>query len=63
MGFNKRILRKENIILNIDNLERYLSADAIIISDDFSGKVFDMFCNGVNVEEIIKYIKENSDES
>jgi hypothetical protein len=60
MGFNKRILKKENIILNIDNLERYLSADAIIISDDFSGEVFDMFCKGINVEEIIKYIKENN---
>jgi hypothetical protein len=59
MGFNKRILRKENIILNIDNLERYLSVDAIIISDDFSAKVFDMFRENKDMEEIINYINKN----
>jgi hypothetical protein len=59
MGFNKRILKKENIILNINNLERYLSADAIIISDDFSGKVFDMFRENKDMEEIINYINKN----
>jgi hypothetical protein len=59
MGFNKRILRKDNIINNLDNLSRYLSADAIIISDDFSNEVFKMFCEGKTEDEIIKYINKN----
>jgi hypothetical protein len=59
MRFNKRILRKDNIINNLDNLSRYLSADAIIISDDFSNEVFKMFCEGKTEDEIIKYINKN----
>lgn len=59
MGFNKRILKKDNIINNIDNLSSYLFADAIIISDDFSKEVFKMYCDGKTDDEIIKYINKN----
>jgi hypothetical protein len=59
MGFNKRILKKDNIINNLDNLSRYLSADAIIVSDDFSNEVFKMYCDGKTEEEIINYINKN----
>jgi hypothetical protein len=59
MGFSKRILKKDNIINNIDNIERYLSADAIITSDDFSREVYKMYCDGRTEDEIIKYINKN----
>jgi hypothetical protein len=59
MGFNKRILKKDNIINNIDNLSRYLFADAIIINDDFSREVYKMYCEGKTEDEIIKYINNN----
>jgi hypothetical protein len=59
MGFNKRILKKDNIINNIDNLSRYLFADAIIINDNFSREVYKMYCEGKTEDEIIKYINNN----
>lgn len=48
MGFNKRILKKDNIINNVDNIFRYLSADAIITTDEFSSEVFKMYCEDKN---------------
>jgi hypothetical protein len=59
MGFRKRILKKDNIINNIDNLSSYLFADAIILTDDFSKEVFKMYCEGKTDDEIIKYINKN----
>ncbi len=60
MGFNKRLLKKENIINNINNLSNYLSKpDAIITTDEFSREVYRMFSNNVSEEEIINYIKNN----
>ena len=60
MGFNKRFLRKENIISNIDNLMNYLgNADAVFITDKFSEEVYRMYTNNVTEEEIINYIKNN----
>lgn len=56
MGFNKRILKKENILNNINNLMKYLDADAIICTDDFSRKVYRLFQEGFSEEEIINLI-------
>jgi cytochrome c-type biogenesis protein CcmH/NrfF len=62
MGFHKRRLKKSNIILQKENIIRYLSADAILISDDFSYNVYKLYSEGKSEEEIIKYINENQDE-
>ena len=60
MSFNKRILRKENIVSNIDNLMNYLgNADAVFLTDEFSKEVYNMFTNNVSEEELIKYIENN----
>jgi hypothetical protein len=59
MGFNKRILKKDNIINNVDNIYRYLSADAIFTTDEFSREVFKMYCEDKTQDEIIKYINKN----
>jgi hypothetical protein len=59
MGFNKRILKKDNIINNVDNICRYLSADAIFTTDEFSREVFKMYCEDKTQDEIIKYINKN----
>jgi len=58
MGFNKRVLKKENILNNLENLMKYLSADAIICTDDFSRKVYRMFTEGFTEEEIINIINK-----
>jgi hypothetical protein len=62
MGFNKRVLKKDNIIKNIDILPIYLSADAIITTDDFSREVYKMYCDGKTKEEIINYINNNNED-
>lgn len=58
MGFNKRILKKENILKNLPNLMTYLDADAIICTDDFSRKVYRMYTEGFTKEEIINVINK-----
>jgi hypothetical protein len=58
MGFNKRFLKKENILNNLDNLMTYLDADAVICTDEFSRKVYRLFNEGKSEEEIIKLINE-----
>ena len=58
MGFNKRFLKKENILINLENLMNYLSADAIICTDDFSRKIYRMYTEGFTKEEIINIINK-----
>ena len=58
MSFNKRILKKENILKNTHDLMRYLDADAIICTDDFSRKVYRMYGEGFSKEEIINVINK-----
>ena len=58
MGFNKRFLKKENIILHLNDLFTYLNADAVICTDDFSRKVYRMYEEGFTKEEIINVINK-----
>jgi hypothetical protein len=58
MSFNKRILKKENILNHTHDLMRYLDADAIICTDDFSRKVYRMFVEKSTKEEIITVINK-----
>ena len=58
MSFNKRFIKKENILRNLDNLFTYLDADAIICTDDFSRKVYRMYTEGFTKEEIINIINQ-----
>lgn len=58
MSFNKRILKKENILLHLNDLMTYLNSDAIICTDDFSRKVYRMFSEGFRKEEIINLINK-----
>jgi hypothetical protein len=59
MGFNKRLLKKDNILLNLHHIMDYLSADAIFCTDDFSRKVYRLYNEGFSEKEIINYINEN----
>jgi hypothetical protein len=59
MGFNKRFLKKENILIHLKNIMAYLDADAVFCKDEFSHNVYKMFNEGKTKEEIIKYINEN----
>ena len=58
MGFNKRILKKENILKNLPNLMTYLDADAIICTDVFSRELYGLFRIGSSKEEIINLINK-----
>ena len=58
MGFNKRFLKKENILIHLNDIMTYLNADAIICTDDFSRKVYRMYTEGLTKEEIINVINK-----
>lgn len=58
MGFNKRILKKENILINLNNLMKYLDTDAVICTDDFSRQVYRLFNEGKSKQEIINQINK-----
>jgi len=58
MGFNKRFLKKENILKNIPNIMKYLDVDAIVCTDDFSIQVYRLFDEGKSKEEIINLINK-----
>jgi hypothetical protein len=59
MSFNKRFLKKENILIHLKDIMNYLDADAVMCTDEFSRNVYRMYSAGKNEEEIIKYINEN----
>jgi hypothetical protein len=58
MSFNKRFLKKENILIHLKDIMSYLDADAIICTDDFSRKVYRMYTEGFTKEEIINVINK-----
>ena len=58
MSFNKRFLKKENILNHLDDLMNYLDADAIICTDYFSRKVYRMYIEKFPQEEIINIINK-----
>jgi hypothetical protein len=58
MGFNKRFLKKENILKNLHHIMIYLDADAIICTDEFSKKVYQEFQNNPNEKDIIDFINK-----
>jgi len=59
MGFNKRFLKKENILIHLNDIMTYLDADAVMSTDEFSRNVYRMFNEGKSEEEILKYINKN----
>ena len=66
MGFNKRYINKENVIMKykegLESLVRYISmSDCLIIEDEFSEQVVDIVMNDdgyIAVEKIEKMIAE-----
>ena len=55
MGFNKRFVSKEiidNVFKNKTSLEEIFRADAFIIMDEYSSKVFELFKRGMTDDEI-----------
>jgi len=57
MGFHKRRLNKENLMSRyldggIENIKQYIRSDAIMISDDFSCKIFDLLCDEMEEDAI-----------
>jgi hypothetical protein len=63
MGFNKRFLKKEGILSNLENIMEYLDVDAAYLTDKFSIEIYRMFNSGKSKEEIINRINEIKDDS
>ncbi len=61
-GFNKRFYSKKGILMNLDNIMKYLDSDAAYLTDDFSVIIYRMFNEGKTEEEILKKIKELNNE-
>lgn len=61
MGFNKRFLKKEGILLNLENIMEYLDVDAVYLTDEFSVEIYRMFNSGKTKEEILNKINEIKD--
>ena len=58
MGLNKRFLKKENILKNLDYIINYLNVDILFCTDEFSVQVYNFYKNGRTKEEIINYINK-----
>ena len=58
MGLNKRFLKKENILNNIDNILNYFNVDILYCTDEFSMQVYNFYKKGKTKEEIINYINK-----
>ena len=59
MGFNKRFIKFENILYRLKNnepLTNYFSADALLLTDEKSKKIYDLHNNGMEDSEILKII-------
>jgi hypothetical protein len=59
MSFNKRILKKENILIHLNDIMTYLNTDAVLCTDEFSRNVYRMFTEGKDKKEITNYINKN----
>ena len=58
MGLNKRFLKKENILNNIDNILNYFNVDILFCTVEFSMQVYNFYKKGKTKEEIINYINK-----
>ena len=58
MSLNKRFLKKENILKNLDNIINYLNVDILFCTDEFSVQVYNFYKEGRTQEEIINYINK-----
>jgi arginine deiminase len=59
MGFNKRFLKKENILIHLNDIMTYLNTDVVLCTDEFSRNVYRMFTEGKDKKEITNYINKN----
>ena len=60
MGFNKRIVNKENILdafKNNTSLKQLFNADAIIFLDEYSSEVYKLFTQGMVDKDIFKTLE------
>ena len=70
MGFYKRFINKENLALQyeaggLDNVKRYFSADALLISDDESSDILDLLNENkdAEAEELLKVLVNKEDKN
>jgi transcriptional regulator len=62
MGFHRRIINNSVTIsyLEKNKLDELYSSESLIFMDEISSKVFELFKNGLNTEEIKNKIYENN---
>jgi hypothetical protein len=61
MGFNKKFISENMInehIINQESLEELFNADAFIFTDNVSSRVYQLFCDGMSIDNITNEIKK-----
>ena len=58
MGFNKRFLSQKGILNNLDNIMKYLDADAVYLTDEFSRNVYKIYNSAGSETEVRKKIEQ-----
>jgi hypothetical protein len=65
MGFNKRFINNESSIeaLKSNNLKGYYGkSDALLFDDSLSSYIHELYCEGLNEEQILSIINKNMEE-
>lgn len=60
MGFNKRIVNQEYILIKVRNnktLKEIFDADSIICNDTYSSKCFNLYLEGYSDKEVFKRLE------
>ena len=62
MGFHRKIINEETTksYLNSDELNVLYSAESLIFMDDFSSKIYELYKEGKDNQEIKKIVYENN---
>lgn len=58
MGFHKRFITKETILTTSkEHLDTLFSSEALLFSDEWSSRFYELFIEGYKYDEIIEKIK------
>lgn len=59
MGFHKRFVTKESILLtNKNQIDTFFGADALLFSDDWSSEFYRLYQEGHEYNQIIEKLKD-----
>lgn len=64
MGFHKRFITKETILsTSKEHINTLFSADALLFSDEWSSRFYELLNEGYEYNEIIEKLKNNENDN